>query len=196
IGGSDMPAKGDLPALPEGARWALDVVGAPDHLRPAVVRLLQDVVFAPDLATARTVISYAPELRTVTPEGDLLGAYVAVGGWAKQPSCIEVQAAVEEARQQRNAAEQRVAELREQLESVKQQHAAAQEEVARAEAARRDAEGARNAAGRRLHELGAAARSAQAGAAPRVHPRCQAEQASRGELAALGPRAARIGQAR
>ncbi|HLT01572.1 MAG TPA: chromosome segregation protein SMC [Geminicoccaceae bacterium] len=185
IGGSDMPAKGDLPALPEGARWALDVVGAPDHLRPAVVRLLQDVVFAPDLATARTVISYAPELRTVTPEGDLLGAYVAVGGSAKQPSFIEVQAAVEEARQQRNAAEQRVAELREQLESAKQQHAAAQEEVARAEAARRDAEGARNAAGRRLAELGAAARSAQAEADRLVQARFQAEQARDRDLAGL-----------
>ena len=47
-----------------------------------------------------TIVSYAPELRTVTPDGDLLGAYAAAGGSAKAPSFIEVQAAVDEARQQ------------------------------------------------------------------------------------------------
>jgi chromosome segregation protein len=185
IGGSDMPAKGDRPALPEGARWALDVVGCPDHLRPAVVRLLQDVVFAPDLATARTIVSYAPELRTVTPEGDLLGAYAAVGGSSKQPSFIEVQAAVEEARQNRNAAEMRVAELRDQLENVRAQHGAAKEEIANAAAVRREAEGLRNAAGRRLAELGAAARSARAEADRIVQGRFQAEQARDRDLAGL-----------
>ncbi len=105
VGGADMPAKGDRPALPEGARWALDLVDAPEHMRAAVVRLLSDVVFAPDLTTARTIVSYAPELRTVTPAGDLLGAYAAAGGSAKAPSFIEVQAAVEEARRNRVAME-------------------------------------------------------------------------------------------
>ena len=185
IGGSDMPAKGDRPALPEGARWALDVVGAPDHLRPAVVRLLQDVVFAPDLATARTIISYAPELRAVTPEGDLLGAYAAVGGSSKEPSFIEVQAAVEEARQRRTDAEARVAQLRAQIEQVRAEHAAAKEEVAHASQARKEAEARRNAAARRLAELGAAARSAKAEADRIARQRFEAEQARDRDLAGL-----------
>jgi chromosome segregation protein len=185
IGGSDMPAKGDRPALPEGARWALDVVGSPDHLRPAVVRLLHDVVFAPDLATARTIVSYAPELRTVTPEGDLLGAYAAVGGSAKQQSFIEVQAAVDEARQHRTAAEARLIDLRDQLAKVKAQRESAKEAVAQAAAARTEADGQRNAAGRRLAELGAAARSAQAEADRIAQQRFKAEQARDRDLAGL-----------
>src|SRR4030095_4180401 len=31
VGGADPPAKGDAPALPEGAHWALDLVDAPEH---------------------------------------------------------------------------------------------------------------------------------------------------------------------
>ncbi len=150
IGGSDLPPKGDRPAFPEGARWALDVVGSPDHLRPAVVRLLQDVVFAPDLDTARTIVSYAPELRAVTPAGDLLGAYTAVGGSAKQPSFIEVQAAVEEARQNRNARRgPHRPRCRSSSRPVRAQLTAAKQAVEQATAVRREAESQRNAVGRR-----------------------------------------------
>jgi chromosome segregation protein len=185
IGGSDMPAKGDRPALPEGARWALDVVGSPDTLRPAVVRLLQDVVFAPDLETARTVISYAPELRTVTPEGDLLGAYAAEGGSAKPQSFIEVQAAVEEARQRQAEAEARLAELRTGLDQARAEQAQAKEVVTQAAAARKDAEGRRNTAARHLAELGAAARSAKAEADRFAQNRVKAEQARDRDLTGL-----------
>jgi chromosome segregation protein len=185
IGGSDMPAKGDRPALPEGARWALDVVDAPDDIRASIARLLHDVVFAPDFATARTIVSYAPELRTVTREGDLLGAFAAVGGSSKQPSFIEVQAAVEEARQRKAEAEARMAELRSRIESVKQQQVTAREAVAQATAARKEAEGQRNAAGRRLAELGAAARSARAESDRIAQNKVRAEQARDRDAAGL-----------
>jgi chromosome segregation protein len=185
VGGADMPHKGDRPALPEGARWALDVVDAPDHMRPAVVRLLSDVVFAPDLATARTIVSYAPEIRTVTPAGDLLGAYAAAGGSSKAQSFIEIQAAVEEARSLRVEMEARVGELREQIEAVREEQNTAKDTVAMAAAARKEAEGQRNAAGRRLAELGAAARSAKAEADRIAQSRFQAEQARDRDLAGL-----------
>jgi len=185
IGGSDMPAKGDRPALPEGARWALDLVGSPDYLRPAVVRLLHDVVFAPDLATARTIASYAPELRTVTPEGDVLGAYAAVGGSSKLPSFIEVQAAVEEARTRRAENESGLARMREEIERVRGEHATARDEVGRAKAARKEAEGQRNTAARRLAELGAAVRSARAEAERVARSRFGAEQARDRDLGGL-----------
>jgi chromosome segregation protein len=185
VGGADMPAKGDRPALPEGARWAVDVVHAPDHMRGAVVRLLQDVVFAPDLATARSIVSYAPELRAVTPEGDLLGAYVAVGGSGKAQSFIEIQAAVEEARRNRLAMEERLAELRAELDVVRAEHAAAKAAVVEAANARKAAEGERNSASRRLAELGAAARSAKAEADRIAQSRFAAEQARDRDLAGL-----------
>jgi chromosome segregation protein len=115
----------------------------------------------------------------------MLGAYAAAGGSSKQPSFIEVQAAVEEARRMRIDTETRGGELREQIESVKAEQATAREAVARAAAARTEAEGQRNMAARRLAELGAAARSAQAEADRVAHSRLQAEQARDRDLAGL-----------
>jgi chromosome segregation protein len=161
-GSSDGQSGADRPPLPEGASWAIDLVRAPDQLRPAVSRALRDVVFAPDLATARRVVGYAPNLRAVTPDGDVIGAYAAAGGSGKQPSFIEVQAAVDEARQRRTEAEAKLETLRGEIELTKPQVNEAKERVAAAAAAKREAEGRRNAAARRLAELGGAAKSAAA----------------------------------
>ncbi|GAA1758104.1 chromosome segregation protein SMC [Luedemannella helvata] len=172
-------------ALPEGSRWALDVVRAPATLRAAVTGLLGDVVFTPDVAAARTLLGYAPNLRAVTAEGDVLGVREVVGGSCRQQSFIEVQAAVEEARQRRAEAEQLQAELKEQLAEVREEAAEAKEAVTRAAAAKRAAEGERNAAARQLAELGAAARSAQAEADRIVQARQKAEEARDRDLAGL-----------
>ena len=132
-------------------------------------------------------MSYAPELRTVTPDGDLLGAYAAAGGSAKAPSFIEVQAAVEEARQQPGRRwRARVVELRAELEAVRAEQAAAQARPSPwpPRPARRP-RAQRNAAGRRLAELGAAARSAKAEADGIAQSRFQAEQARDRDLAGL-----------
>jgi chromosome segregation protein len=178
-------AKPDRPALPDGACWSLDVIGAPENLRHAVDRVLADVVFAPDLSTARMIVSYAPELRAVTPDGDVLGAYAAVGGSGKQPSFIEVQAAVEEARTRRAECESQLVELRRLLEAVRAEAAAAKDILAAAAAARREAEGERNAVSRQLAELGAAARSARAEAERTAQARVRAEEARDRDLAGL-----------
>jgi chromosome segregation protein len=159
---SDGLATADRPPLPEGAAWALDLVRCPDHVRPALVRGLADVVFSPDLATAKRIISYAPTLRAVTPDGDILGAFAAAGGSGKQPSTIEVQAAVDEARQHRIEAERHMAALCEELDVAREAVGDAKERVNVATAAKRAAESERNAVARRLAELGAAAKSARA----------------------------------
>ncbi|GAA2514026.1 chromosome segregation protein SMC [Pilimelia columellifera] len=148
------------PPLPAGARWAPDIVRCAEDLRPAVYRLLRDVVLVADLDAAAKLVAGNPELRAVTPEGDLMGAYEAAGGSGKATSFIEVQAAVDEARANRITAEQSVVELAAQLEAARAEVAARKEDVAAAAAAKRAAEGERNAAARRLAELGAAARSA------------------------------------
>ncbi|GGK28241.1 chromosome partition protein Smc [Pilimelia terevasa] len=150
------------PPLPAGARWAPDVVTCPDALRPAVLRVLRDVVLVADLGAAAALVAAAPLLRAVTPDGDVLGAYEAAGGSAKATSFIEVQAAVDEARTRRGAAERAVVELAAQLDTARAEVAARKADVDAAAAARRAAEGERNAAARRLAELGAAARSATA----------------------------------
>ncbi|GAB1642622.1 chromosome segregation protein SMC [Krasilnikovia sp. MM14-A1259] len=150
------------PALPDGAVWAPDVIGCPDALRPALHRALRDVVLVPDLAAAAALVATNGELRAVTPDGDVLGAYAAAGGSGKQTSYLEVQAAVDEARANRETAEQTIAELRVRLTDARAEVAGHKQAVDVAAAAKRAAEGERNAAARRLAELGAAARSAHA----------------------------------
>ena len=88
------------PGLPTGAAYAMDVVECPDHLRPALTRLLFKVAVVDDLAAARSLVADTPDLTAVTREGDLLGAHFAAGGSSSQPSLIEVQAAVDEATEQ------------------------------------------------------------------------------------------------
>ncbi|MEE6260910.1 chromosome segregation protein SMC [Plantactinospora sonchi] len=173
------------PALPSGARWAPDLVGCPDEVRPAVHRALRDVVLVDDLAAAARAVATNPELRAVTPDGDVVGGYVAAGGSAKAPSYLEVQAAVEEARTNRAAAERTSAELREQLAAAREEVAERKAEVTAAAAVKREAEGQRNAAARRLAELGAAARSAKAEMDRLAESRDRAEQARERDLTAL-----------
>ncbi|AVT37363.1 chromosome segregation protein SMC [Plantactinospora sp. BB1] len=173
------------PALPDGARWAPDLVGCPDGVRPAVHRALRDVVLVDTLDAATKLVAGNPELRAVTADGDVVGGYAAAGGSAKAPSFLEVQAAVEEARANRVAAEQTIAELREQLGEAREEVAERKQEVAAAAAVKRDAEGQRNAAARRLAELGAAARSAKAEMERLAESRSRAEQARERDLAGL-----------
>jgi chromosome segregation protein len=150
------------PALPEDAIWAPDVIDCPDTIRPALHRALRDVVLVTDLAAATRLVALNPELRAVTPDGDVLGAHAAAGGSGKATSYIEVQAAVDEARANRETAEESIGVLKGQLTDARAEVAELKEAVTVAAAAKRAAEGERNAAARRLAELGAAARSAKA----------------------------------
>jgi chromosome segregation protein len=171
--------------LPAGARFALDVVRTTDALRPTLSRLLAGVVFCGDLDAARDIVTAYPQLRAVTPDGDMLGAYTAAGGSAKTTSFIEIQAAVDEARQRRSTAESRLARLRTQLGVARSEVASREEAVAAAAVARREADAARNALARRLAELGAAARSARAEAERLASARAKAEAAREDALAGL-----------
>jgi chromosome segregation protein len=148
--------------LPAGARWAIDVVRCPESVRAALARALHDVVLVPGLDTAVQLVTGAPGVRAVTRDGDLVGGHAAAGGSAREPSYLEVQAAVEEARAARAEAETRLARLRDELAGARERLRAAKDRRAATAAAKREAEGQRNAAARRLAELGAAASSAQA----------------------------------
>ncbi|MBA3490274.1 MAG: chromosome segregation protein SMC, partial [Longispora sp.] len=155
LGGRD-----DL-VLPPGARWASDVLHAPDGLRRALAKVLRDVVFVADLASARALLVDHPELTAVTADGDLLSAGQAAGGSGSAPSYLEVQAAVDEARQRRVEFEIQISELAGKLENARAELVHRREVVAEVTAAKREADTLRNAIHRRMAELGAAARSAQ-----------------------------------
>ncbi|MGH3740991.1 MAG: chromosome segregation protein SMC, partial [Micromonosporaceae bacterium] len=184
--GSDFAGDGaGWPELPTGAKWALDVVAVPDQLRPAVRHALELVAIVPDLAVAQQLISQDARVRAVTEDGDLLAAARAVGGSADNPSVIEVQAAVDEAAENRAEAEQRTQSLRAHLEAARAEandRDAARQEVARAV---REAEKASNATARRVAELTAAARSARGEVERMERSRNNAEQAREQDLAGL-----------
>ncbi|GIH04461.1 chromosome partition protein Smc [Rhizocola hellebori] len=161
IVGSSRPQSRLEVALPEEAKWALDVVRCEEQLQHAVTHALRDVVVVADLNAATALVGQHPSVRAVTREGDLIGAFTASGGSAKASSFIEIKAAVDEAKAQRLAAEEMMGSLGEELVEARQQVDRCKRIVDSAAAAKRAAEGERNAAARRLAELGAAARSAQ-----------------------------------
>ncbi len=92
------------PGLPSSAVYAVDVVDSPPALRPALCRLLHKTAVVTDLDAARALVSELPDVVAVTREGDLVGGWFATGGSSGGPSLIEVQAALDQARDARQHA--------------------------------------------------------------------------------------------
>jgi chromosome segregation protein len=104
ITGPDRPAPAG-PALPGGARWAVDLVTAPPELSGAVRELLASVVVTGDLGEAAGYVRDNPDCRAVTTAGDLIGTHWAHGGSARPQSLLDVRAAAGEAATRLTAAE-------------------------------------------------------------------------------------------
>lgn len=105
IAGSSANTEAGRPALAGTARWAADLVTAPDELAGAVRELLADIVVTADLAEAAAYVLDNPDFRAVTAAGDLLGAHWAHGGSARPQSLLDVRAAAGEAAARLTAAE-------------------------------------------------------------------------------------------
>ncbi|WP_433279735.1 chromosome segregation protein SMC [Pseudonocardia xinjiangensis] len=168
-----------FPEPPVG-RWASGLVSAEPAVRGAVARLLHGVVVVDDLGAARTVVAGHPELTAVTTDGDVLGAARASGGSGAASSALDVQAAVQEAVEQREAVEEELAGLRPALDGARAEEAARLSEV---EAARRQqtaAEQRRAAASAQLGRYEQAVRSATA-EAQRLRERRDAVEARRSD---------------
>jgi len=175
-GASFTDERAQWPSLPGDARWALDVVRAPDALVPALRRALDRIAIVDDLAAAQRLVTAEPRVRAVTRDGDLLGSDWAVGGSASAPSVIEVQAAVEEAQQNRDTAGRRAEQLAVQLAEAREQASARQVEVEAALSALHESDAQMNAVAEKLGQLGAAAKSARAEAARVEQSRAKAEE--------------------
>ena len=104
--GRTAPGRPDVP-LPEGGRWALDLVTVPGELAAVLADLLGNVVVVAGLDAAGQVVAGNPVLRAVTVAGDLLGAHWAHGGSARPQSLLDVRAAVDDAATMLAAAEER-----------------------------------------------------------------------------------------
>ncbi|MDN4473536.1 chromosome segregation protein SMC [Demequina zhanjiangensis] len=108
IGDRDAAATNPDVALPEGAAWASDVVSGPDGIVHTVRSFLSGVVVVDDLATARAVVRDHRGVVAVTRRGDLLGTQNASGGAGEAPSVLHMQAALDDAKEKRDAAARRV----------------------------------------------------------------------------------------
>lgn len=186
VGGSAYrPDRGDWPQLPAHARWALDLVEAPEALRPALTRALDRVAVVDDLDCAHRLVTALPEVRAVTAEGDLVGVDWAVGGSASAPSVIEVQAAVDEADERMREAHERHVRLEKELFEARQEAQRRKAGVDAAQAGLRESDAAKSKVTAQLAQLGAAARSAFAEAERLQRARAQAAEARDRDLEGL-----------
>jgi chromosome segregation protein len=147
--------------LPRG-RYAIDVVTAPEPLRPALVSLLDRVALVDTLDDARTLVEAVPEIRAVTAAGDLLGSTWACGGAGDAPSLLEVRAALEDAEKTSAELAHRGDRLRFALSAAADDARHAQDEVDDALGGLHESDARLAAVAERLGQLGAAARAAAA----------------------------------
>ncbi|MGH3721876.1 MAG: chromosome segregation protein SMC [Pseudonocardiaceae bacterium] len=156
------------PELPAGARWAVDLLQAPEALWPALHRLLERTAVVDDLTVAQALVAAQPTTRAVTSDGDVLGADWAHGGSGRGLSAIEVQAAVDDAQTRLAESQTRVERLAAQLDRAGAEEADRAEDVANTLAALRESDAQLAAVAEQLARLGQAARSAF-GEADRLH---------------------------
>ncbi|SDP47859.1 condensin subunit Smc [Actinopolyspora xinjiangensis] len=153
VGSGAPPDRSGWPELDDAARWAVDLVRAPEGLDSALAVLLDRIAVVDDLDGAERLLRQHPEVRVVTREGDVLGSSWACGGSAAsdERSVIEIQAAVDEAeselaearrglerhsaalegaRSELRAREEEVSAAQEQLNELRVRHARSSERVA------------------------------------------------------------------
>jgi chromosome segregation protein len=185
VGGYGNTDRAGWPALPPGARWAVDLVRAPEALRPAVGRALDRIAVVDTLPAARTLVADHPAVRAVTREGDVLGAHWAVGGSARAQSVIEVQAAVDEANEKLAAAENAAERASAALNGARAEQQARQSDVAASAEARNEGKVRAARSMERLSRMRQAVGAAQAQAERIQSQRTKVEQAREAALAKL-----------
>ncbi|MEU7477518.1 chromosome segregation protein SMC [Lentzea sp. NPDC042327] len=168
--------------LPHGARWAVDVVHAPEALRPALARALDRLAVVDDLDTAAGL-----NVRAVTRDGDLFGTDWAVGGSGGQgQSVIEVQAAVDEAQEQLATAERALQHASAALEGARAEQQARRKVLDAVKEAVQEAKVRQARSGERLNRMAAAVRSAQAEVGRITEQRAKVERSREEALLKLG----------
>ncbi len=185
VGGGPAVDEPACPPLPGGARWAIDLVDAPERLRPALVRALRRVAVVGTLEDASELVTAFAQVRAVTAEGDLLGADWAVGGSASTPSLLEVQAALDEAEREHEQAARRHERLRFEVQGARAEVEQAGGEVKAALSALHRSDATLAAYAERLGLLASAVRAAEAEAGRLEQSRVRAERAQEEGLSGL-----------
>ncbi len=186
---SDWPAaeeQAPLGALPDGARWALDLVEVPDQLRGAMIAMLSGVAVVGDLTEAMDLVAARPRLRAVTRDGDLVGAGWVSGGSDRKPSTLEITSEITKARSELAAAETQASQLGAALSGALSEQSARQDSAEHALAALNESDAAISAIYEQLGRLGQDARTAKEEWRRLVHQREELEAGRAETLAELG----------
>ncbi|UMB68022.1 chromosome segregation protein SMC [Mycobacterium paraterrae] len=194
---SDWPADepGPLGALPDGARWALDLVEAPSRLRGAMVAMLSRVAVVGDLSEAMELVAARPQLRAVTRDGDLVGAGWINGGSDRKPSTLEITSEIARARAELAAAEEQTNQLGAALSGAMSEQTARQDSAEQALAALNESDAAISAIYEQLGRLGQDARAADEEWHRLMRQREELEAGRAETLAELGELEIRLGNA-
>ncbi|UQX11879.1 chromosome segregation protein SMC [Candidatus Mycobacterium methanotrophicum] len=155
------PAQTTTGALPDGARWALDLVEAPARLRGAMIAMLSGVAVVGNLDVAMDLVAARPRLRAVTLDGDLVGAGWVSGGSDRKPSTLEITSEITKARTELAAAETQVSQLAAVLSGALSEQTARQDSAEQALAALNESDAAISAVYEQLGRLGQDARAAE-----------------------------------
>lgn len=163
VGETAPPVRADdWPSLPTGARWAREVVSCPSSVRPAIEHLLARVALVDGIDEAVTLSRAHAGVTAVTREGDVVAPGYVRGGSAAAPSLLEIQAAVDEAREAAAAASATVEQARFALASLETPLAQAGDDVEAALDSLHDSDATMAAVAEKLGALGVAVRSARA----------------------------------
>jgi chromosome segregation protein len=175
----------DWPALPTGARYAVEVIDVPDQLTPAVNRLLRKAALVESLPAARNLIATLPDVVAITRDGDVLSAHFAAGGSSATPTLIELQAAIDDAERRLSEAGHACDRLRFAQSQLDEQHRQASAAVEITLARLHESDAAMAALAEELGQLSSAARSANAEADRLQQAIAAAEEARDRDVAGL-----------
>ncbi len=138
-----------------------DLVKAPGELAAAIERLLNGVLFVPDLAAGLELVRRDPAVTVVTADGDLLGGHWARGGSPGGQSLLGLRSAAAQAAGELARAEAAGARAERELADAVDEEERARGELARALAALQEVDAAAAEVSGRLGALAGAARAAQ-----------------------------------
>ncbi len=151
-----------LPPLPGGARWALEVVSCPSGLRASVEQLLERVAVVDDVHAAAALVHRGDGVTAVTTDGDVVAPGWVRGGSSEAPSLLEIQAAVDAARDAVTDAVRGGEQARFALATAQSRAREANDAVEEALDRLHDSDARMAAVAERLGALGVAVRSARA----------------------------------
>ncbi len=178
--------------LPDGARWALDLIDAPDRLRGAMTAMLSAVVVVADLPAALDLVAARPGVRAVTVDGDLVGAGWVSGGSDRKPSTLEINSEIDKARAELEGSEAQAGQLGAALSGALSEQAARQDAAEQALAALNESDAAIAATHEQLGRLGQEARTAEAEWRRRLREREELEAGRAQTVTELGELEARL----